>query len=237
MIHIKGDVVLLTLANGREYEAEVVVGQEEPGDLFKVRIIDTGTMAEIDPTDIDVKLIRRPEANITKEESVAMNVETAIQENVAESVVTNVARRRKNKVVITQETVESFSRWVDVELPDGTQLQAQIRVLPSGTAGIMRVRMAFATLNVMIYSSSMDEGDLYIPPVKNTYKTKDEEREVIVIEADEGQIDLLKAIAASVMEELGLSLKARSGQANSPTRSVVAETAQAVVNNRRFSRA
>lgn len=237
MIHIKGDVVLLTLANGREYEAEVVVGQEEPGDLFKVRIIDTGTMAEIDPTDIDVKLIRRPEANITKEESVAMNVETAIQENVAESVVTNVARRRKSKVVITQETVESFSRWVDVELPDGTQLQAQIRVLPSGTAGIMRVRMAFATLNVMIYSSSMDEGDLYIPPVKNTYKTKDEEREVIVIEADEGQIDLLKAIAASVMEELGLSLKARSGQANSPTRSVVAETAQAVVNNRRFSRA
>lgn len=237
MIHIKGDVVLLTLANGREYEAEVVVGQEEPGDLFKVRIIDTGTMAEIDPTDIDVKLIRRPEANITKEESVAMNVETAIQENVAESVVTNVARRRKNKVVITQETVESFSRWVDVELPDGTQLQAQIRVLPSGTAGIMRVRMAFATLNVMIYPSSMDEGDLYIPPVKNTYKAKDEEREVIVIEADEGQIDLLKAIAASVMEELGLSLKARSGQANSPTRSRVAETAQAVENNRRFSRA
>lgn len=237
MIHIKGDVVLLTLANGREYEAEVVVGQEEPGDLFKVRIIDTGTMAEIDPTDIDVKLIRRPEANITKEESVAMNVETAIQENVAESVVTNVARRRKSKVVITQETVESFSRWVDVELPDGTQLQAQIRVLPSGTAGIMRVRMAFATLNVMIYTSSMDEGDLYIPPVKNTYKTKDEEREVIVIEADEGQIDLLKAIAASVMEELGLSLKARSGQANSPTRSRVAETAQAVENNRRFSRA
>lgn len=235
---IKGDVVSLTLANGREYQAEVVVGQEAPGDLFKARLVKTGTLSEIDPVDIDVKLIRRPEANIIKEESAVMNVETAVQENVVEKVVTNVAPRRK-KVVITQETIEAFSRWVDVELPDGGRIQAQFRMLPSGTAGLMRVRLAFLTLSVTVYQSKQDADDIYIPPTKTSYSTKDgDTREVTVIEADEGQSELLKAIAAAVMSELGLSFK-QAARTNSPTRGGGTHPVGSKTGNggRRFSRA
>lgn len=230
MTFVKGDFVMLRLASGKAYEAVVVTSQENTWDPFRARIIKTGTIAEIDPADVEVELIRR---EINKEEEEVHEV--AVEEPVV--IRSRVAGGRK-KVVITQETIETFSRWVDVELPDGSRIQAQIRMLPSGTAGVMRIRMTFATINVAIYSSKRDVDDIYIPPSRVAYSTKDgDTREVTVIEADEGQSELLKAIAAAVMSELGLSFKP-AARANSPTRGGNTHPvgSKAASSGRRFSR-
>lgn len=231
MTFVKGDVIMIRLASGKAYEAVVVTSQENTWDPFRVRLIKTGTIAEVDPADVEVELINRPEAKKEEEEV----HEVAVEEPV---VVRSGVTGGRKRVVITKETIETFSRWVDVELPDGSRIQAQIRMFPSGTAGVMRIRMPFATINVAIYSSKRDVGDIYIPPARVAYSTKDgDTREVTVIEADEGQSELLKAIAAAVMSELGLSFKP-AARANSPTRGGDAHPvgSKATSSGRRFSR-
>lgn len=230
MTIVKGDVVMLRLASGKAYEAVALTSQENTWDPFRARIIKNGIEAEIDPADVEVELINRPEAKAKKEEE-----EVHVEEPVV--IRSRVAGGRK-KVVITQETIETVSRWVDVELPDGSRIQAQIRMFPSGTAGVMRIRMAFATINVAIYASKRDVDDIYIPPARVAYATKDgDTREVTVIEADEGQSELLKAIAAAVMSELGLSFKP-AARASSPTRGGNTHPvgSKAATSSRRFSR-
>lgn len=237
MVYTKGDVVVIRLASGKEFEGVVLTSQENTWDLFKVRLIKTGTVAEVDPADVEVELIHRPESSITEieEESKMNEVTTHVEEPVV--IRSGVARGRK-KVVITEETIQSFSRWVDVELPDGSRVQAQFRMLPSWTAGILRVRLPFATINVAIYSSKLDVDDIYIPPVRTAYSAKNgDTREVIAIEADEGQSELLKAIAMAVMSELGLSFKP-AARTNSPTRGGDTHPVGSKTGNggRRFSR-
>lgn len=231
MTFVKGDVVVVRLASGKEYEAVVMTSQENSWDLFRVRLIKTGTVAEVDPADVEVELIHRP--NIMEEE--AEMHEAPVEEPV---VIRSEAAVGRKKVVITRENIEAFSRWIDVELPDGSRIQAQFRMLPSGTAGVMRIRMAFATINVAIYSSKKDVDDIYIPPAKVSYSTRDgDTREVTVIETDEPQLELLKAIAAAVMGELGLSFKP-AARANSPTRGGDTHPvgSKAASSGRRFSR-
>lgn len=230
MTFVKGDVVMLRLASGKAYEAVVVTSQENTWDPFRVRLIKTGTIAEVDPADVEVELINRPEAK--KEEA---EMHEAVEQPV---VIRSGMNGGRKKVVITQETIETVSRWVDVELPDGSRIQAQIRMFPSGTAGVMRIRMTFATISVAIYSSKRDVDDIYIPPARVAYATKNgDTREVTVIEADEGQSELLKAIAAAVMSELGLSFKP-AARASSPTRGGNTHPvgSKAASSSRRFSR-
>lgn len=229
MTFVKGDVIMIRLASGKEYEAVALTSQENTWDVFRVRLTKTGTVAEVDPADVEVELIHRPETN--KEE-------VEMHEAPVPVVIRSVATGGRKKVVITEETIQSFSRWVDVELPDGSRIQAQFRMLPSGTAGVLRVRMAFATINVAIYASKRDVDDIYIPPAKVSYSTKGgDTREVTVIEADEGQSELLKAIAAAVMSELGLSFKP-AARASSPTRGGNTHPvgSKAATSSRRFSR-
>lgn len=236
MVYTKGDIIVIRLASGKAFKATALTSQEKPWDPFKVRIDSAGTVAEVDPVDVELELIHRPETNIIEDNIIEEEDEMP---NVEQPVVirSGVTGGRK-KVVITQETIEAFSRWVDVELPNGSRIQAQFRMLPSGTAGIMRVRLAFLTLSVTVYQSKQDVDDIYIPPVKTSYSTRDgDTREVTVIEADETQSELLKAIAAAVMSELGLSFKPAT-RTNSPTRGGGAHPvgSKAVSSGRRFSR-
>lgn len=234
MTFVKGDIVVVRLASGKEYEAVALTSQENTWDVFRVRLTKTGTVAEVDPADVEVELIHRPEHRLET------NKEEAEMHEVVEQpvVIRSGMNGGRKKVVITEETIQSFSRWVDVELPDGSRIQAQFRMLPSGTAGVLRVRMAFATINVAIYASKRDVDDIYIPPARVAYATKDgDTREVTVIEADEGQSELLKAIAAAVMSELGLSFKP-AARASSPTRGGNTHPvgSKAATSSRRFSR-